>query len=258
MPDPHPHPPPAEISGFEGRFPHADGVLWLLEGVRRRLDRRIVRTVRRRVERAGFTSIGSVFTYTSPRELAALYRLAQQVPAGGRVVEFGSHLGASTAYLLAGTRDRKATVVAVDTWRNETMPEGEQDTFAQFRANTAAGADRLETVRAKTAEVSADELGHADLVFIDADHSYAAASADFRLAARLLTDRGVIAFHDSIVFSGVSRTIGEALAEGRWAVIGQADSLFWACRRSVLPIPPADLEPAPEPDAADATPAGAT
>ena len=212
------------------------------DGVRRHLGRALARrfgdaVVRRTfaaVRRAGFPNAGDVFSYTTPEELSALYDLARRVPEGGRIAEFGSHLGASAMFLLAGSAAAGAELVAVDTWNNDTMPEGERDTFDEFHRNISGGADRVRCVRKPTAEVSPEDVGPADLIFVDADHSYEAVSRDFPLSAAALAERGVIAFHDSVGFAGVTRVIGEALATGEWVLAGTAGSLFWLHRRADL------------------------
>jgi predicted O-methyltransferase YrrM len=66
-----------------------------------------------------------------------------------------------------------------------------------------------------------------DLVFLDGDHSYQPTKSDFDLVSGLVAPDGVLAFHDSIYFEGVSRVIGEALASAKWQIGGHVRNLFW-------------------------------
>jgi hypothetical protein len=69
----------------------------------------------------------TIKTWTSQRELRELYRLAASCPTGATAVEIGSWLGGSAIYLAAGLKQVHGRLVCVDTWNNETMPEGERD-----------------------------------------------------------------------------------------------------------------------------------
>ena len=181
--------------------------------------------------RIGITNSQSIHSYTAPSELRALYELASNVPDGGTIVEVGSYLGAATCYLLAGGSQRDVQVVAVDTWGNETMPDGERDTYVEFCTNVGAPRDDLRIVRKLSAETSDDDFpDKADLVFIDADHSYESVSKDFSHYQRLASPDCVFAFHDCNSFPGVTRVIGEALATGEWNLMGTVVSLVWIRR----------------------------
>lgn len=183
------------------------------------------------LKRSGVRGALTIPTFTVPEELEALYRLAEQCPSDGRILEIGSYLGASTCFLAAGLRGPRARIVCVDTWQNETMPEGTRDTLAEFKRNVASVEQKLRIIRKRSSEVIPEELGgRFDLVFLDGDHSYAQTRQDFHLIAPLVNESGVIAFHDSLFFEGVSRVIGEALASGNWQVGGVARNLFWISR----------------------------
>jgi len=179
-----------------------------------------------------------VFTFTSEQELTALGRLALMVPRGMSCLEIGSYLGASSRYLAAGLSRRGGLVYCVDTWNNETMPDGVRDTYAEFIANLGSLSRWVVPVRKRSeAIVPADVPAQVGLVFIDGDHSYEACRRDFDIVQPFLNDQSVIAFHDSIQWEGVSKVIGEVLAEGRWALAGLADNLLWV-RRSKWTVKP--------------------
>jgi predicted O-methyltransferase YrrM len=184
--------------------------------------------VRRMVRRAAGPGAVRVRTYTHPWELSALYKLAATCLPGGAAVEIGSHLGASACYLAAGLRRVGGTLVCIDTWRNDAMPDEPADTFDEFRANTAGVAGLITPVRKNSRQlVDSDLPGRYVLGFIDGDHSYAGARADFLALAPRIEPKGVLAFHDSLNVPGVGRVIGEALVGGEWVLAGQVLSLTW-------------------------------
>lgn len=166
-------------------------------------------------------------THMSPAELNCLYRLAAELSGAPALLEIGSYLGASSRFLAAGMPAR-GRLFCVDTWNNETMPEGPRETLAEFQNNTAPFADRISIVRKNSQDLAADDLTlPLDLVFIDGDHSYEAVKRDFDKVAAWLGDGKILAFHDCTYFEGVSRVVGEAMATGGWQIGGNVDSLVW-------------------------------
>jgi len=178
----------------------------------------------------GASHAEEIVSWTTKDELRALYMLGASCPRGGTAVEIGSYLGASTCYLAAGLRRRTARLFCVDTWENQTMPEGERDTYAIFRRNTAPFADVITAVRKRSEVLSDGDLSlPIDLAFIDGDHSYEAVVTDFERLAGWMAPGGIIAFHDVgvIDFPGVSRVVGFAIASGDWIPAGATESLTW-------------------------------
>jgi predicted O-methyltransferase YrrM len=177
-----------------------------------------------------------VRSWTSPIELEALYTLATACPAGGCILEIGSYLGASTCRLAAGSARAGARIVCVDTWQNETMPEGERDTFQEFQENVRGALDRITLVRKRSADLLAADVGApVHLAFLDADHSYEATKTDAAVVLPLMAPDGVVAFHDTAHFPGVSRALGEILGAGAWRLAGHADNLTWLRRAEWSP-----------------------
>lgn len=180
------------------------------------------------LRRAGLKDAGKIPTFTTSEELQTLLTLALELEQGATVVEIGSYLGASTAYLAAGGRSRTSEIVCIDTWQNETMPEGVLDTFAAFNQNLRSVLHTIRTVRKSTAVVTAGDLpAQADLIFIDGDHSYSAVKHDFALMEPLVNGRTTIVFHDTAHFEGPSRVVGECLAGGKWRLHGVCQNLTW-------------------------------
>jgi predicted O-methyltransferase YrrM len=200
-----------------------------VHGVHRRLNGSFIKLSLRQRGLAGAYKIP---TFTAREELEALFELAHDCPPDAHALEVGSYLGASTCFLAAGLRGMNASLVCIDTWQNETMPDGVRDTFSIFEKNIAAVRNQLTIIRKSSGEVTALDLGDRkfDIIFLDGDHSYKQTRADFDLVSDLVTPDGVLAFHDSQFFEGVSRVIGEALASGRWQIAGNVGNLFWIKR----------------------------
>jgi len=111
------------------------------------------------------------------------------------------------------------------------MPEGEQDTYGEFRRNTAGLDGRLTLIRKRSDQLRMEEVTvPLHLVFLDGDHSYESTRADFELTSPWVAEDGVLAFHDCLYFEGVSRVIGEALGSGSWVTAGNEGNLFWMKR----------------------------
>jgi predicted O-methyltransferase YrrM len=212
-----------------------------MEFVRKRL-RRLVNWARtqeaeRDVRQAAGSGVRGIFTYTSRAELASLYRVAGISPAGTNGLEIGSHLGASACYIGTALSRRGGLLFCVDTWNNETMPEGEQDTLAAFTANTHRLSGTVVAVRKRSEDLRTSDLKlPLGLVFIDGDHSYEACLRDFETVRDWVSPGGIVAFHDAIStyasprFPGVQRVVGAALASGDWQFAGHTESLCWIKR----------------------------
>ena len=183
------------------------------------------------LEGVGVKNVGSIPTWTSNSELEALLKLGLSSPRNSIAIEVGSYLGASTCYLVAGLAKVDGRLFCVDTWQNETMPEGSCDTYSEFLSNTSSLTPWITIVHKKSCHVCQDDIsGFVDLIFLDGDHSYPAVKEDFLHFSEWLADDGIIIFHDSKYFSGVIRTIGEALATGNWVIAGNLDNLCWLKR----------------------------
>jgi predicted O-methyltransferase YrrM len=210
----------------------------LLQRAHRR-SRRMTSNLHERLVTATLHELGaghvtSISSWTTPRELVALHDLAASRRQGAVALEIGSYLGASSCYLAAGLKRCSGHLFCVDTWENQTMPEGLMDTFASFQRNVAPFADIITPIRTRSEELNANDInGHIDLAFIDGDHSYDAVATDFALVSGWIQEGGVVAFHDAGVPQfGVTRVVGEALASGEWVLDGIVESLAWLRRTS--------------------------
>jgi predicted O-methyltransferase YrrM len=201
------------------------GVSFRLRSYAHRLDQRVLLDD---LATAGVVGTGSIPTHMTDRELQTLNELASKCPHGAVAAEVGSYLGASCCYLAAALSRVGGRLICVDTWQNETMPDGVRDTFTEFRRNTAGVREWVQTIRKRSDELTdADVPTQLSLVFLDGDHSYAAVNWDAKFFAPRVGDDGILAFHDAVEFQGVAKTIGELLATGDWQLAGTVDNLCW-------------------------------
>ena len=157
-------------------------------------------------------------THLTSRERATLRRLAaereQEAGRGIHVVEIGSYLGASSAFMASGLKAEGSRVFCVDTWTNEAMTEGRRDTRSMFLAHTDAFRDRIVPVQGWShdpdvlARIRA-EAGRIDLLFIDGDHGYEGAKADWLNYSPLLAPGATVVLHDVGWAEGVQRVRDE-------------------------------------------------
>ena len=127
-----------------------------------------------------------------------LMQTAVNLRQGFTVLEIGSYLGASTAFLGFAALQKDGNVHAIDGWMNRAMgAEGERDTFAEFSKNTAPFKHYITPHRGDSVEIHR-RVGTipCDMIFIDGDHSYNAVVADLRCWLPSLREGGILAMHD--------------------------------------------------------------
>lgn len=167
---------------------------------------------------------GSLFNYvraggTTSGDLRSLLALHAALAARGDFdyLEIGSYLGRSLQALIADPRCRQ--IISID--RRDTIspdvrrqaPEYPGNSTANMRNQLAGvpGAElrKLVTIDASTEDLDPADFG-ADLCFIDAEHTDAAALRDARFCRAAIRDRGVIVFHDRLLISqGIQAFLGE-------------------------------------------------
>ena len=186
------------------------------------------RAVLKRVRSVAGPVAGTIKSFTSRAELCTLFQLASSGPNGAVLVEIGSYLGASACFLGAAAVLNEGSLICVDTWHNETMPEGDSNTWERFQLNVSQLESVLTTIRQDSMTVSGDRFPPAVwMAFIDGDHGVAAARHDSLIVADRIVEDGIIAFHDAIWFPGVAVVIGELLASGEWRIGGLVGNLLW-------------------------------
>lgn len=200
--------------------------------------RRLATWVRWQGLRMAFAKVGApaatkIKTFTAPEELTQLHNLAAALPDNSILLEIGSYLGASACMLGLAVHGKHSRIVCVDTWHNETMPEGIMDTLAAFCENTRAFRNDITIVRKASSELAREDVpGPVDLAFIDGDHSYAGVKCDIERVLPLMAPKSTLVFHDAAqgCFPGVSKGLGEVLSRGDFILMGTVKSLAWAQR----------------------------
>jgi predicted O-methyltransferase YrrM len=197
---------------------------------------RLLATIRRPSLRRLF----AVPTHLTDRERFLLFTLARECSGRARrsvnMVEIGSYLGASASFLAAGMRNRNDRVFCIDTWANDAMSEGSRDTFSKFLANTSRHSERIVPIRGWSydAEVIEEVRRQAlpvDLLFIDGDHSYEGALADWRNYAPMLAPGAFVVMHDIGWAEGVQRVVGDEIRP-RVQRESRLPNLWWGQLRS--------------------------
>jgi predicted O-methyltransferase YrrM len=137
-------------------------------------------------------------THMTVQERLRLMELALSLEDGFTVLEIGSYLGASTAFLGFAALQKSGFVHAVDPWMNNAMgAEGERDTLGEFKRNTASFQHYITIHQGFSADVAMETKRiPCDMLFIDGDHSYDAVVADLRLWLPSLKPGGILAMHD--------------------------------------------------------------
>lgn len=146
------------------------------------------------------------------------YTLLQLAATGGgtgAVVEIGSYLGRSTAFLAAGSKGAgRERVVAVDHFRGSPEHQAGQP-FA--RATLAQEGTTFRRFQSNLRRLDLDAgRGSIRLLFIDGDHSYEESKRDFELWSRFVVPRGLICFHDIRAWPGVTQFYDELLRDTKF------------------------------------------
>ncbi|MEI8349051.1 MAG: class I SAM-dependent methyltransferase [Candidatus Omnitrophota bacterium] len=157
----------------------------------------------------GYRKYFNIFTHLRKKERLLLYKLALSLKKNSIIVEIGSYLGSSAAFLACAAKDRGHMVYCVDTWKNEGMSEGSRDTFAEFCINIASIQSYIRILRGNSAEIARTFDRGIDLLFIDGNHSYDGVKQDVELWLPKLKDNGIIIFHDVAWEEGVQKVINE-------------------------------------------------
>jgi hypothetical protein len=154
-----------------------------------------------------------------------LMQLAAHGEGTGAIVEIGSFMGRSTAFLAAGAmRTGREKVYAVDHFQGspEHQPgqpcshpvlQAEGTTFGVFQQNMQrlGLSEQVIPIRSLSAEAARTWQGPIRLLFIDSDHSYECVKQDFLSWSPFVVNLGHICFHDVGVCPGVTKFLQELL-----------------------------------------------
>jgi len=162
--------------------------------------------------------------WLSDAEGEFLYQASTNCEAKGVIVEIGSWKGKSTIYIGKGSEaGEKIKVYAIDPHSDET--------FEEFKRNIKnAELNDIVIPVAKTSEEAAKEFTEpVEFIFIDGDHKYEKVKQDFELWFPKLINRGIIAFHDTVSWSGPRKVVKKYIYKSRYFKnVGFADSITFA------------------------------
>jgi predicted O-methyltransferase YrrM len=182
---------------------------------------------------------GSISGFLGESEARLLGTIAACAPRGGAIVEIGSFKGKSTVMLgKVAAHYGLGPVVAIDphNFNNAELEAHrtsvEASSYNEFLENlSAAGVrDRVEVHRAYSAGIAPGWNRPISFLWIDGDHSYRGAKADFDGFARHLVPGGVVAFHDALhEFAGPIRVfVEDVLRSDQFGAAGFVQSIAWA------------------------------
>jgi predicted O-methyltransferase YrrM len=155
-------------------------------------------------------------------EAALLYRLARRVPAGAAVVEIGRFKGGTTL-MLASALPEGAELWSYDLHvalrADLTGPQLDAELEQALARYGLSDRVHLVVGDSRTAEPPPRP---AALVFVDGDHTYEGAQADYRRWRELVAPGGDLLFHDAVDvggygnhYPGIARLVGEIERDDR-------------------------------------------
>lgn len=160
-----------------------------------------------------YPKLRSVFAIHSHLEQRERYQLFKLAASRSKILEIGSYVGASAACFGAAKKPgEQSEIYCIDTWQNDAMTEGKKDTYKEFQANIAPFKQWIVPVRGFSTNVIEEirlKTKTLDLLFIDGDHSYEGAKADWEAYKPFLKSGSVVVFHDCGWAEGVQRVIDE-------------------------------------------------
>lgn len=125
------------------------------------------------------------------------------IPDGGKMAEVGCYLGKSLVYMkqrmFYGWVTKSFDIIAVDMWDGQSLVKPIDDMFKKFWLNIQSvplisGIYPIIGESVKVAEWF--DYDYFDAVFIDADHSYSAVTADIKAWLPKVKKGGILAGHD--------------------------------------------------------------
>ena len=143
--------------------------------------------------------VDSIEGWLNPPVVSLLYRLAQGLGPGARIVEIGCWKGKST--LLLHLSQPEAVVYAIDpfTGSSEHQKVGETvDTYAEFLHNISlyGQTEKIVVLPMRSEEAVGKIPDGVDMLWIDGAHDYESVKRDFCVYYPRLKDGAVIAMHD--------------------------------------------------------------
>jgi MMP 1-O-methyltransferase len=175
--------------------------------------------------------------FLGENEARFLGLLAACIPARGVIVEIGSFKGRSTVMLgKVAAHYGLGPVVSIDPHTHNLTTGIDSSalpsTYEEFEASlrSAGVSEQVEIHKAFSTDVSPAWKREIRFLWIDGDHTYEGAKADFDGFFPFLAPGGVVAFHDALNnFSGPIRVfVEDVLRSNRFGSVGFVQSTAWA------------------------------
>jgi predicted O-methyltransferase YrrM len=186
---------------------------------------------------AAWEAARRVSGYMVENEARFLGLIAACAPVKGAIVEIGSFKGKSTV-MLAKVAEHYGLgpVVAIDPHNSPELLDHDSDpsasSYQDFLNNIqSAGVSSLvEVHHAYSSDVSSTWNRPVRFLWIDGDHTYKGAKADFDGFFPHVVPQGMVAFHDSLnVFSGPIRVfVEDVLRSNQFGAAGFVHSIAWS------------------------------
>ena len=151
-----------------------------------------------------FGQVREIGGWLTEAQARTLWDEARRVPAGGLIVEIGSHQGRSTVVLAAAAP--QARVVAIDPFVGGAMFGG-LATRDRFQSNLARAGlvEQVELRQARSTELRPSWTEPVSFLYIDGKHDYWTLSDDLRWS-EFLPDGARLCIHDA--YSSIGVTLG--------------------------------------------------
>jgi predicted O-methyltransferase YrrM len=158
--------------------------------------------------------IDGIRGYLTIQDVLALFSMALTVPKGGTVIEIGSYMGLSTfimASALKAAGNKKAKIYSVDLWELSPLSIFEEN---MKRAMVSDMILPLQCDSLMAADTFKEQS--ADLIFLDADHTYQGCLNDLRAWYPKVKADGAFIGHDyyDIGVDQVKKAVSEFVFEG--------------------------------------------
>lgn len=163
--------------------------------------------------------------------------LAERVPAGGAIVEIGSHVGRSAAFMAAALLERPAgrRVYCIDLWEQggvrTPLPHHQAGVMQQFVGNMEklGLSELVQPLQGDSVLVAKSWLLPIWLLFIDGSHAFEDVCADLRAWSRFVPTGGVLVLHD-FNQPAVAQAVDREAPPWAWLPIDITERL-WQARR---------------------------
>lgn len=159
-------------------------------------------------EEAMLAAVAASHGLVTDSEALALHRISKQLPAGARILEIGSYLGASTTAIGHAILGKEIDLYCLDCWHdyvahgfidhpwvNSAHPGNE--VLLKFLETTAFINSQLRILKGTTEQFrTLLPASFFDLIFIDAGHDYDSVLNDLLISMRALVPGGLLLGHD--------------------------------------------------------------